>query len=349
LNANAAAAQARTRAGFRRGVEGVKTGAREFGAGFTAGSQGEPVDTSAFNPGEGTTDKTPRRPDQGGIPFAPLEPEFEAEFGQPKPAGADEIVVSDRQPGTDPFRPDTNIRPPSLATAGRDPVIVGDKGGSGRPPRGDFNVTGDLKDLPPGFIQTIRGGKVGFQDAGGSRFASVPGLSPEESRGVAARRDPAFNVQTQEGLEQQRINTANLEAATNRIEARTTSQTIGLDAGGALSLFERDDAGNLRQVVGVDPFVESLMTSQNKVEVVQAGDINPLTGFAAESTILVDLTEQRLIGNFTEQLRVQAALRQFQTLGGEDATGEEREEIIAQVEALLGPSPELRTTQRLGQ
>ena len=210
------------------------------------------------------------------------------------------------------------------------------------PEESQFHKTGRLRDLPEGFTQVIKGTDIGFSDPAGNQFRQIPGVSVEESQRVAGLSDPGRTALREEDIQRTRVNAESLRATADVLRARAASTELGFNDQGQLRRFAVNADGS-RSEVPVDPFVESLLTSQDDIQVIEAGSINPVTLQPAENTLLVNLTQQKVLGNFTRELNDQTAEAMFSQLGGETATSqEELEEIVSEIEGTLGPQLNLR-------
>jgi len=321
LAATSEASRQQSREQFTGAIDAFKGGVRKLTEGFRAGSEGRPVDTAAFNPGEGTTDSTPRPPD--------------------------EIVVSDRQPASDPFTPEIDVPAPTLANAGREAMPQAAQQPAAQQPartpveRPDFNRTGDLKDLPEGFVQIIKGTELGFSDAAGNQFKSVPGLSPEESRDVAARRDPAFNVRTQEDLERGRINAQTINAEANRLNAQGNNRFQGIDPEtGQFGIFTMDENGQV-QPTGVSPIVDEIVNGGEEFSVETVMVPSDIPGVADERQIRLNRQDGTFI-DITKSIREEIGAEKFRVLQEQNPDADVQD-LIEQAEAQSGgPLPQIR-------
>jgi len=359
-NVRLAEARRMSRQRLTEDIEGIKGGFRRFTEGVSAGIADRPVDPNAFEaPRPPAPDTNPLDVRRAAVPTVGIT----RAPGVADPTRTPTVAESEegaRSRAGIPLAPEAGGSKEDGAAA---PVSLGDGARSNVLPRPTQRFTeaesalgreflndpsGKLENIPEGFTQIIKGTEIGFSDPTGQQFKSVPGLTIGESRAVAGRRDPAFNVVEQQDVARQRVNAETHEAATNRIEARSASQTFGV-INGRMSLLERNDAGILQQVVGVDPYIEALFQNENDIQVIQAGSTNPLTGFEAENTLMVDLTLGIELGDLTENVRKRAAFRMWQSLNGDQSEGEEREEIIAEIAAIFGPVPFLSNPQEVGQ
>ncbi len=310
---------ARGRQQFGDAVESVKTGFRQFGEGFSSGNQGRPVDTSAFDVGGGTTDTTPRPP--------PVTPEFEG----------DQVIAEADRLESDPFEPKAINPVVSLANSGS---VVSAGGGSkvDRPNRA--TEAGQFEGgVPEGFINVIRGTTSRFQrvdDQGRvadreQAFRAVPGQTLAESERVAARRDPAFNVLTKEGLDRTRVNNETLTAEAQKQNAQANSVFSALDAEDVLQLY-RLGADGVPVPLGLTP--ESIVSGDDQfsIETVQVDTQFP--GQQTEQTIMFDAKSGEKI-NLTEEARQQIGAEMFIKLKSENPDASD-EELLQQVETLSG-------------
>lgn len=246
-------------------------------------------------------------------------------------------------------KPDQGPVGPPVAEREAAPVTTADAatarvlpGPPAAPEESKFAETGDLKDLPPGFAQIIKGTSLGFSDAAGNQFRAIPGLSPEESQQAAAARDPGRQQLVQEDIQRTRVNSESLRAASDAIRAKTESTELGFNEQGELRRFAVNADGT-RSEVPIEPFVEAMLTSQNDLQIVQVGTINPLTGLPAEQTLLVDLTNATVLGNFSKEIENDAAEAMFVQLGGNaNSSEDDMEEILEEIEKFLGPQLNLR-------
>jgi len=332
---------------FREGVSRLTEG-------FRAGSEGRPIDTSAFNPGEGTTDKTPRPPGSSGegpagIPLAPDNPQFQA-------VPQDQITVADSQPESDAFTPDIkpDIPAPTLANAGGGviPTGGGDKGAP-RPPEA-ANRFGQFEGgVPKGFINVIRGttsrflpvDEQGRAGAPTQEFAARPGQTIEESQRTSLRRDPAFNLQTQDDLAQKRINVQTMQAESERISALGNSVQYGLDDQGNTTAIVPDGRGGFRSIDGFTPVLDNVADDIGRFEfeVVQNGinqDVNVLDSTTGEVTNH-SAVERKILGR--------KVFENAKKTEGGDLSTDEQIELLREVEAEIGSLPELEAAILGGQ
>lgn len=323
--AASAANRARSRKQFGEGVESIKTGFREFREGFSSGDQGRVVDTSAFNPGEGTLDKTPRPP-------APEQP-------------IDEVVAhADR--ASDPFAPDTNVPAPSLANIGREAHAAG--GGSKLDRSPVAGPSGQFEGgVPEGFINVIRGVDSTFQRVdsqgrvGQSEFRAVPGQSLAQAEQVGARRDPAFNVLQQEELERGRVNAATVTAESQRLNAQANNRFQGIDPEtGQFGIFQMD-ANGVPQPTGISPIVDTIVNGTQDFTIETVSVPSEIPGVANERQIRLNRADGTFI-DITEIIRSEIGAAEFMKLQQLDPDAD-IEDLIQQAEAIAGGAlPQLR-------
>lgn len=342
LNAASAANRKRSREQFGAAVESVKTAGREFSEGFSSGNQGRAVDTSAFNPGEGTLDKTPRPTGSGagpdGTPLAPGDPEFE--FAQQSQ------VVRHADRASDPFTPDENIPAPSLANIGREAHEAGGGSKVDRPPTA--NASGQFEGgVPEGFINVIRGTRSTFQRVddqgrvGQSEFSAVPGQSLAQAEQVGARRDPAFNVLQQEDLERGRVNAATVTAEAQRLNAQANNRFQGIDPEtGQFGIFQMD-ANGVPQPTGISPIVDTIVNGTQDFTVETVSVPSEIPGVANERQIRLNKADGTFI-DITEIIRSEIGAAEFMKLRQLDPDAD-IEDLIEQAEAAAGGAlPQLR-------
>jgi hypothetical protein len=190
-------------------------------------------------------------------------------------------------------------------------------------------------------VQVIKGTQVGFQDAGGNQFRSVPGQTPEQSRDTAARRDPAFNVQTQEDLERGRINAQTINAEANRLNAQANNRFQGIDpATGQFGIFQMDANGQ-PQATGLSPIVDNIVNGDQDFSIETVSVPSEIPGVANERQIRLNRSDGTFI-DITDVLRQEIGAAEFIKLQQTDPEAS-IEELIERAElAAGGPLPQLR-------
>jgi hypothetical protein len=182
---------------------------------------------------------------------------------------------------------------------------------------------------------------LGFSDASGQQFRSVPGLSPEQSRDVAARRDPAFNVTTTESLERGRINAQTINAEANRLNAQANNRFQGIDPEtGEFGIFTMGADGQ-PQATGLSPIVDSIVNGDTGFEIETVDVPGEIPGITVPQTTLFDPRTGATL-NLTQQFREELGAAQFLKLR-QDNPDADVNDLIRQAEELSGgPLPQLR-------
>jgi len=218
---------------------------------------------------------------------------------------------------------------PTLANAGREAVAA--------PPQA--NPAGQFEGgVPEGFINVIRGTDSTFQrvDEEGrvadrnQAFRAVPGQTLDQSENIARRRDPAFNVLTEQDLDRTRVNNQTLQAEAQRQNAQAGAMFDAIGPDGTVQIFTVGADGQI-QGTGLSP--DTIVNGGDDYEIETVEIPTEFPGQTTKRSVLK--APDGSIVDITEQLRQEIGEREFDKLQTQNPDAS-IEELIEQAEALSG-------------
>ncbi len=334
----------RTReAGQQQAKLSFSEGLAKFREGSRAGRTGTQIDTSAFDVGAGTTDTTPRPPVVTPENVASNRPDGGGDRGEPgfieRPA---------RSGIVEPNLQDVANQPASVSLNDSSATVI---------PRPVAKESGQFEGgVPEGFINVIRGTRSSFlrvdeQGNAGDRnteFRAVPGQTLDQAEQIGARRDPAFNVLTKEGVEQQRVDADTLQAEAQRIEAIFSNSQIGTNSEDQLVLAVPNASGGFDEIKDFTPVVDSLVDAEGNFSISRVPGEG---GIFEEAVVLNEDTGK--VTRITNDQFLGKAMTEFnnrvQRIGNQNLTINDKLNILEEVEELMGPLPEIEAAILSGQ
>lgn len=369
--------QASIRGDFRRLTEG-----------FRAGNEGRPVDTAAFNPGEGTTDKTPRPPgasvasgsvgnlieserDKGeaGVQFINQSVEQFAK-DEPFPGAFDQAVESSSAEGR---RRGFNTRQGEFPGKEFDAATAAAEGID------DFRIPApQLPDPPPSTLANA--GREAVARGGGSKVDRPPDTEgvPEgfinvirgtrqsflrDTGGPEFRQVPGQSLEDSEQIAARRDPAFNVVTKDDLAQQRVNNQTIQADAQRMQSIFSNGRIGfndNQELILAVPNATGGFDEIQNFTPIVdalvdQGGNFSisrvPGEGGVFESAVVLN-EDTGDTTNITNEQFLGKAFTEYNNRvrrAGKTLTQEEKLEILEEVEQVMGDLPEIESAILSGQ